>query len=294
MQAERKTGESVKKRTEGPEAKTASDRRGSMEETETGRFESPEAVRQKIRNREITGPTAGLCPGYAQANLVVLPKKYAYDFLLFAMRNPRSCPILEVTDAGDRTLKHMGKNADLATDLPKYRTYEYGKLTGEYVEVGSFWKEDFVSFLIGCSFSFEDELMRSGIEIRHITEHKNVPMYVTDIPDDPAGPFSGTMVVSMRPIPYALIPRAAAVTAGMPRVHGAPIQIGHPEAIGIQDLSHPDYGDAVTVGAGEEPVFWPCGVTPQEALLNSRIPFAITHAPGHMFITDVKNSELKF
>jgi len=256
--------------------------------------ESPEEVRAKIRCGEINGPTAGMCPGYAQANLVVLPEKFAYDFLLFAMRNSRSCPLLEVTDKGSRHLRHMGKNSDLATDIPRYRIYEYGKLTGEYTDVSGVWRDDFVSFLIGCSFSFEEEMIQSGIEMRHISEHKNVPMYVTDIPDEPAGIFNGTMVVSMRPIPYRQIPKAAALTASMPRVHGAPVQIGHPEAIGIKDISHPDFGDAVTVKEGEEPVFWPCGVTPQQALMKSCIPFAITHAPGHMFITDVRNTELKY
>ncbi len=254
---------------------------------------SPAQVRALIREGKLSSPTAGMCGGYAQANLVILPKALAYDFLLFAQRNPKSCPILEVLDEGSRQIRYMAKDADIATDLPKYRVYEYGVLTGEYKEVSAFWRSDFVSFLIGCSFSFEEELLQAGISVRHIEEGCNVPMYLTNIPCESAGIFSGNMVVSMRPIPYRDIPRAVAVTAAMPRVHGAPVHIGSPEAIGIRDIHRPDFGDPVTIREGEQPVFWPCGVTPQAALMASKPAFAITHAPGHMFITDVKNVELK-
>lgn len=258
------------------------------------RFYHPAEVRSLIRKGEIITPTAGMCGGYAQANLVILPRKLAYDFLLFAQRNPKACPILEVMDEGDRALKYMAKNADIATDLPKYRVYEHGKLTGEYTDIEKFWKPDFVSFLIGCSFSFEEELLEANITVRHIEEQCNVPMYLTNIACERAAIFSGNMVVSMRPIPYKDIPKAVAVTAAMPRVHGAPIHIGCPEAIGITNIEKPDFGDRVTIKEGEVPVFWPCGVTPQAALMASKPEFAITHAPGHMFITDVKNVELKF
>ncbi len=254
---------------------------------------SPAQVRELIRNGEITSPTAGMCGGYAQANLVILPKHLAYDFLLFAQRNPKSCPILEVLDEGQRAIQYMAKDADIATDLPKYRVYEHGVLTGEYSDISNFWQEDFVSFLIGCSFSFEEELLEAGITVRHIEEECNVPMYMTNIPCERAGIFTGNMVVSMRPIPYALVPKAVTVTASMPRVHGAPIHIGDPAYIGIADINKPDFGDRVTIKEGEIPVFWPCGVTPQAALMASKPEFAITHAPGHMFITDVKNVELK-
>ncbi len=253
----------------------------------------PTKVRELIRRGEITSPTPGMCGGYAQANLVILPKEFAYDFLLFAQRNPKSCPILEVLDEGERLVRIMASNSDIATDIPKYRVYEYGKLTGEYSDVSTFWRSDFVTFLIGCSFSFEEELLQSGITVRHIEEQCNVPMYMTNIPCEKAGIFSGNMVVSMRPIPYEDIPKAVSVTAAMPRVHGAPIHIGDPAYIGILDVNKPDFGDRVTIKEGEVPVFWPCGVTPQAALMASKPPFAITHAPGHMFITDVKNVELK-
>ncbi|MDD2972167.1 MAG: putative hydro-lyase [Lachnospiraceae bacterium] len=255
--------------------------------------ELPCEVRKLIREGNITGQTSGMCAGYAQANLVVLPKELSYDFLLFAQRNPKSCPILEVLDEGSRYTKFMAKDGNIATDIPRYRIYEYGKMVGEYTDVTQFWREDLVGFLIGCSFSFESELLEAGIPVRQIEERCNVPMYNTNIPCAEAGIFKGNMVVSMRPIPYADVPRAVEVTAAMPRVHGAPIHIGNPAAIGINDLQHPDYGDMVTIREGEAPVFWPCGVTPQAVLMASKPAFAITHAPGHMFITDVKNVRLK-
>ena len=254
---------------------------------------TPSEVRSMIRAGEIARPTSGMCAGYAQANLCVLPKEYAYDFLLFAMRNPKSCPILEVSDVGSRTLKKIAKGADIATDIPKYRIYENGVLTGEYTDVADFWRDDLVSFLIGCSFSFESEMIEAGIDVRHITEDCNVPMYITNIECEPAGMFSGKMVVSMRPIPYDQIVKSVTVTEQLPSVHGTPIHIGDPSVIGIEDLYHPDFGDMVTIKPGEVPVFWCCGVTPQSVVMNSKPSFCITHAPGHMFITDVKNVELK-
>lgn len=255
---------------------------------------SPGEVGKLIRSEEITGPTAGMCAGFAQANLVVLPEKLAYDFLLFAQRNPKSCPLLEVSDKGSRALKYIGKDVDIARDIPKYRIYRNGILDGEYTNVEQFWKEDFVSFLIGCSFSFEAALLEAGVPVRHIEENCNVPMYKTNIPCVPAGIFSGNMVVSMRPIPYAQVPEAVQITGEMPRVHGAPVHIGAPEAIGISDINRPDFGDPVTIREGEVPVFWPCGVTPQNVIMNVKPEFVITHAPGHMLITDVKNVELKY
>ena len=255
---------------------------------------SPAQVRQLIRQGQIQGPTAGLCAGYAQANLVVQPQSLAYDFLLFAQRNPRACPLLEVSDTGSRLLREIAPGADIATDIPKYRVYEHGVLTGEYTDVSRFWRDDLVSFLIGCSFSFEADLLEAGVPVRHIEEGCNVPMYVTSIPCAPAGVFHGNMVVSMRPMPVSEAIRSTLITGGMPRVHGAPVHIGDPALIGIRDISRPDFGDAVTIAPGEVPVFWPCGVTPQAALMQSKPAFAITHAPGHMLITDVKNIRLKY
>ena len=254
----------------------------------------PEQVRLMIRKGELTGPTPGMCNGYAQGNLVVLPKDLAYDFLLFTQRNPKSCPLLEVSDTGSRCFSRTAPGSDIALDLPLYRVYRDGVLEGEYREVADFWRDDLVSFLIGCSFSFEADLLEAGVPVRHIEEGKNVPMYRTNLPCVPAGAFHGNMVVSMRPLPCSLIPKAVQITGEMPKVHGAPVHIGDPSVIGIRDLAKPDFGDPVTIQPGEVPVFWPCGVTPQNAVMASKPPFAITHAPGHMFITDIKNINLKY
>lgn len=257
---------------------------------------SPTEVRALIRKQEITCPTTGMCDGYAQGNLVILPKALAWDFLLYCQRNPRPCPLLEVIDAGSREFAEFAPGSDVATDLPKYRVYEHGELTGEYTDVSRFFEQrnDLVSFLIGCSFSFESALLEADVPVRQIEEGVNVPMYDTNVPCRSAGVFHGNMVVSMRPIPYRQVSTAVAITAAMPRVHGAPLQVGYPEAIGITDIAHPDYGDPVTIKEGEVPVFWPCGVTPQNAVMRSKPDFCITHAPGHMFISDIKNVSLKY
>ncbi|MDR2505640.1 MAG: putative hydro-lyase, partial [Oscillospiraceae bacterium] len=209
-----------------------------------------------------------------------------------AQRNPFAIPLLEVTDEGERSLSVIA-DADTATDYPKYRVYKYGELTEERTSVADVWQSDFVSFQIGCSFSFESALVEAGVPVRNIEENRNVPMYDTNIPCRSAGLFKGNMVVSMRPIPHALIPRAVAVTAAMPRVHGAPVHIGDPAIIGIADIGKPDYGESVTINKGEVPVFWPCGVTPQNAVRNAKPDICITHAPGHMLVTDITNASLR-
>ncbi len=253
----------------------------------------PAQMRRAIRQGKYQGPTAGLCMGFAQCNLIALPKSLAYDFLLFAQRNSRACPVLEVSDAGSRRLEWLAQDLDLARDFPRYRLYENGELTGEYTDAEALWRPDLVSFLIGCSFSFEGALLEAGLPVRHIEQGRNVPMYRTNLPCRPAGVFHGNMVVSRRPMTPAQAMRAANVTAAMPRVHGAPIHWGDPATIGIQEIDRPDYGDAVDQKPGEIPVFWPCGVTPQNVVTQAKPPFAITHSPGHMLITDIPNSELK-
>ncbi|MBQ7158497.1 MAG: putative hydro-lyase [Treponema sp.] len=253
---------------------------------------APKDVRMLIRKGVITGQTSGMCAGYAQANLCVLPREYAYDFLLFCQRNPKSCPLLEVSDAGSRLL-HTSCDADIATDIPRYRVWKNGELAGEYTDVSSFWRDDLVSFIIGCSFSFESLLLDAGIDVRNISENHNVPMYLTNIETERAGVFGGKIVVSMRPIPYSQVVKATTVTARMPRVHGSPVHIGDPSAIGIHDIAHPDFGEPSTIREGEVPVFWCCGVTPQSVVMQSKPSFCITHAPGHMLLTDIKDSDLQ-
>ena len=253
---------------------------------------TPQQVRQAIRRGEYDGPTAGLCMGYAQCNLVVLPKEHAYDFLLFAQRNSRACPVLEVSEVGSRSLSFLAQDVDIARDFPRYRLYRNGELAGEYTQVEELWRDDLVSFLIGCSFSFEEALMKAGIEVRHIAQGCNVSMYKTNIQCESAGVFKGPMVVSMRPMTPENAQKAKEITDRYPNVHGGPVQIGDPAAIGIKDISKPDYGDPVEIREGEIPVFWACGVTPQAAIENAKLPLVITHAPGHMFITNVLNTEL--
>lgn len=244
-------------------------------------------VRRACREGSLNGPTCGLAPGYAQANLVVLPRDWAFDFLLFCQRNPQPCPLLEVTEAGSWTPASTAPNADLRSDLPRYRVWQYGKLVDEPADVHRYWRDDLVSFLIGCSFTFEAALVRAGLPVRHIELGRNVPMYRTNIPCVAAGRFHGPLVVSMRPFQPADAIRAVQVSASFPRSHGAPVHLGFPEQIGINDLAKPDYGDAVPVHAGEFPVFWACGVTPQAVLAAAKPPLAITHSPGCMFVTDV-------
>ena len=251
----------------------------------------PAGIRGVIRAGGYSGVTAGLANGYVQANLAVLPRDLAFDFLLFCQRNPRPCPLLEVIEAGAIEPAIMAPGADIRTDIPAYRIYENGEMAGEYASVADVWRDDLVSFLLGCSFSFEAAMSDAGIPLRHQEAGSNVPMYITNIATRPAGVFSGPMVVSMRPIPQAQIVRAVQVTSRFPDTHGAPIHIGDPAAIGIRDLAVPEFGDAVEIRDGETPVFWACGVTPQAVALNCKPPLMITHAPGKMFITDRRDAE---
>ncbi len=252
----------------------------------------PRAVRELIRKGEISSFTSGMCNGYAQANMAILPKELAFDFLLFTQRNPKPCPVLDVTEVGSFEPKLAAPGADLRYDIPKYRIYRHGEFTEEVTDLEKFWRNDLVAFLLGCSFSFEGPLLDAGLEVRHITENHNVPMYITNIACTPAGVFSGPMVVSMRPMTPKDAIRATQVTSRMPSVHGAPIHLGDPEAIGIKDIMKPDFGDPSTIKPGEIPVFWACGVTPQAVAMSVKPEFMITHAPGHMFITDLLNADL--
>ncbi|MCZ6558777.1 MAG: putative hydro-lyase [SAR324 cluster bacterium] len=251
------------------------------------------ALREEIRSCRFENVTSGQAMGFVQANLVVVPQAYAFDFLLFCQRNPKPCPLLEVVEAGSVEPRRMAPGADIRTDLPRYRVFRDGVMTEEKTTVQDIWQDDFVSFLLGCSFSFEKPLLDSGLEVRNLTDGVNVPMYRLNIACRPSGPFEGPLVVSMRPFTPEDAIKAALITGAMPEVHGAPIHMGNPAAIGISDIDKPDYGVPANIREGEVPVFWACGVTPQEILLNAKLPLAITHAPGHMFVTDLREEKLK-
>jgi uncharacterized protein YcsI (UPF0317 family) len=249
-------------------------------------------TRQRIRQGAWVGHTSGLAHGHVQGNVVILPQDLAGDFLRFCQLNPKPCPVLGVSEVGDPRLPGLGRDIDIRTDVPRYRVWRDGVITEEPTDITALWRDDLVSFVLGCSFSFEQALLESGIALRHISEGKNVAMYRTSTPTVPAGPFHGPMVVSMRPLAAKDAIRAVQITSRFPTVHGAPVHIGDPAQIGIADLSKPDFGDAVTVLPDEIPVFWACGVTPQAAIEQVRPAFCITHAPGCMLITDLMNHQL--
>jgi uncharacterized protein YcsI (UPF0317 family) len=253
--------------------------------------DSGRAARLAIRKGQHRGPTAGLAPGYVQGNLAILPQALATDFLRFCQRNSKPCPLIGTSAPGDPRVPDLGEDIDIRTDLPRYRVWRHGELVAEPEDITKFWRDDLVSFVIGCSFSFEEALMAEVIVLRHIARGCNVPMYRTSIATSAAGPFHGPMVVSMRPLKPAEAIRAVQITTRFPSVHGAPVHIGKPELIGIGDLNKPDYGDVVPVEADELPVFWACGVTPQSVIVTVKPDFCITHYPGSMLVTDRRNTE---
>ncbi len=249
-------------------------------------------LRRAARAGAFGGPTSGQAPGYVQGNLAILPAALAADFMRFCQRNPKPCPVIGVSDTGVPRVPHLGDDLDLRTDLPGYRVWQRGELVDETADITKWWRDDLVAFVIGCSFSFEEPLLAAGIPLRHIEQGRNVAMYRTNIACAPAGPFAGPMVVSMRPLTPADAIRAVQITGHLPQVHGAPVHLGFPEAIGIKDLARPDYGDAVEIKRGELPVFWACGVTPQAVIAAAKPDFAITHSPGKMLVTDLLNHQL--
>ena len=265
---------------------TATMRREKTDALSTGR-----AARLAIRRNQHAGPTSGVAPGFVQANLAILPQALAQDFLQFCRLNPKPCPLIGVSAPGDPRVPALGEDLDIRTDLPRYRIWRNGALVEEPTDVLKWWRDDLVTFAIGCSFSFEEALLEAGIELRHMTCDCTVPMYRTSVETAAAGPFHGPLVVSMRPMKPADAIRAIQITTRFPSVHGAPVHIGKPELIGIKDLGRPDWGDAVPVHEDEIPVFWACGVTPQSVIMAVRPDFCITHYPGGMLVTDRRNTE---
>jgi uncharacterized protein YcsI (UPF0317 family) len=263
--------------------------------TPTAQCVSPQAglsadLRAAIRRGEWRKHTSGVEADYVQGNVAILPADVAADFHRFCLNNPKPCPLLAVSGIGDPHFPTLGRDIDIRTDVPRYRVFRHGEVVDEPYDIRNYWRDDLVAFVIGCSFSFEQALLENGISIRHIEQNCNVPMYRTNIETVPAGAFHGPMVVSMRPMKAADAIRAIQITSRFPSVHGAPVHLGNPELIGIRELSRPDYGDSVEVREGELPVFWACGVTPQSVIAHAKPSFCITHYPGHMLITDLRNN----
>jgi uncharacterized protein YcsI (UPF0317 family) len=249
-------------------------------------------LRQKIRNDGWASQTSGQAYGHVQGNVAILPADLADDFLRFCLRNPKPCPVLAVSDRGNPLLSTLGRDVDIRTDVPRYRIWEAGRLVGEPLDIRDLWRDDLVTFVLGCSFSFEQALAEAGIEMRHWTQGCNVPMFLTSQQTVAAGPFAGPLVVSMRPMTPANAVKAVQITSRFNAVHGAPVHIGKPEMLGIRDLQRPDFGEPVEIRDDELPVFWACGVTPQAVVMSARPPLCITHAPGHMLVTDLLNATL--
>jgi len=254
---------------------------------------TPAQLRAAIRAGDFTENTSGLCAGYVQCNVAILPKAWADEFLQFCQLNPKPCPVVAMAaKPGDTAIPSIAPDFDIRSDVPKYRIWRDGQLVEEVTDISNVWQDDLVTFLLGCSFSFEEALVADGLEIRNISEKKNVPMYNTNIECDSAGRFSSNMVVSMRPFTPKDTIRMIQICSRFPSVHGAPVHFGDPVAIGINDIHTPDYGDAVTINDGEVPVFTACGVTPQAAIMQAKPEFCITHSPGHMVVSDIPNSKL--
>jgi len=251
-------------------------------------------ARLAIRSGQLRGDTSSLAPGYVQANLAIIPKAWSYDFLKFCQRNPKPCPLLGVSETGRVDIPRLAQDLDIRRDVSGYRVWREGKFDADVDDLMQLWRDDFVTFAIGCSFSFEQALLAHGVSVRNVEQDVNVSMFVTNLPTEPSGPFGGPLVVTMRPMKAEQAIRAVQITARYPRVHGAPIHFGDPSLIGIRDLAQPDFGAPVEVRKDEVPVFWACGVTPQMAIQQAKLPVCVTHIPGHMLVTDLVNSELEF
>jgi len=246
----------------------------------------PKDIRALMRRQDFKDHTMGVAEGYVQANLAILPKKYAFDFMVFCQRNPKPCPILEVTEPGVSKLRYLSQEADLRSDLSQYRVFKNGECVDEPYDISHYWKDDFVAFLLGCSASFDHILVASNINVRHMQEGKIPSVYITNIQCNPAGPFKGSLVVTMRPIKKNELIRVIQITSRYPLSHGSPVHVGNPKEIGIEDIRKVDWGDQSEIEEDEVPVFWACGVTPQVICLNAKPEIMITHYPAKMFIAD--------
>jgi uncharacterized protein YcsI (UPF0317 family) len=246
-------------------------------------------VRAAARAGRWRRATHGLARGYLQANLAIVRERHAFDFLRFCQRNPRPCPVIDVTDPGNPEPSIAAPGSDIRTDLPGYCIYRDGQRVAQVPDIRDYWHSDSVAFLLGCSNSMDEVLLGAGMPQRHLeSEDGRISVYISNIECTPAGVFHGPVVVTMRPIPEHRVADAIAISSRYPQAHGAPVHVGDPAAIGIEDLSRVDWGKYNPLSKGDVPVYWACGVTPQAIAMQARIPEMITHAAGHMFVTDLK------
>ena len=249
-----------------------------------------QTVRKAIRSGAYRDHTAGLATGYLQANLVIIEDVHALDFMRYCQRNPKPCPVVGVSDTGNPMMITLGRDIDIRMDVPSYNIYRHGQLTDNCSEITNLWQDNMVAFALGCSFTFEHAILRAGLSLWHVKNNRTVPMFKTTIETVKAGPFSGPMVVSMRVIAASRLDEVKAISAQFPLAHGGPVHWGDPAAIGITDITAPEWGDPTPVRDGEVPVFWACGVTPQAAIMRAGLPLCITHKPGQMLITDISDT----
>ncbi|WP_299615572.1 putative hydro-lyase [Pelagibius sp.] len=257
---------------------------------ETG---SARDVREAVRAGAWRTTTHGLARGFVQANVAIVPEAYALDFMRFCHRNPKPCPLLDVTDTGDPEFRQIAPGSDVRTDLSEYSVYRDGELAAEPGDIRDLWREDLVAFAMGCSLSFDQILLDHGIDVAHLDRPGGrIAVYTSGLQCAAAGPFEGPMVVSMRPIPRHQLDRVIEVTSRYPATHGGPVHVGDPREIGIDDPDKVDWGAPAVVGPEDETVFWGCGVTPQAVAMAARLPLMITHKTGHMLLTDLRLKEL--
>ena len=258
----------------------------AVEGNEIPFFDQPRDLRRAIREGDFEHYTVGQVPGYVHTNICILPLDYAYEFQTFCQRNPRPCPLLAMSAPGDPALPELGEDIDIRTDVPQYRIFRDGEFVEDVSDIRQLWRDDMVTFAMGCSLSFEEALIEGGLPLRHFDSRENVPIYLTDIDCKPAGRFEGKLVVSMRPFSPADAIRAIQITTRFPGVHGAPVHIGRPDLIGIDDINQSWQCGTPDIREDEIPLFWACGVTPQSVVEQAKPPICITHKPACMLVTD--------